>query len=281
MEANDLRAKSFSVESYLEQTCKTREKSYKHKRRFGKMKAIGITFALSMMDCAVIYQVSEVAMEQNQIMQWLLAIGMSLLLNFIPFYAANSFIEWKYGLRNHAKLCTILAIGAFICIYTAISYQRYAFRDMFAVEEKSLINRVASDETKNTETAENDDGRSEEKANGTMALLIVEPLVTSILSFIISYATNKKLEEKLEETEGLANDLKQLESELNCAVKELEGIDYEGLKESDRQKFEETQDFIHKHYDMLKVRARMSLAKHLKEADAVSKLCVTGKTDNN
>ena len=71
MEANGLRAQNFSVESYLEQTCKTRERTYKRKRRFGKMKAIGITFALSMMDRAVIYQVSEVAMEQNQIMQCL------------------------------------------------------------------------------------------------------------------------------------------------------------------------------------------------------------------
>ena len=278
MEANDLRAKSFSVENYLEQTCKTREKSYKHKRRFGKMKAIGIPFALSMMDFAVIYQVSEVAMEQNQIMQWLLAIGMSLLLNFIPYYAANSFIEWKYRLRNHAKLCTILAIGAFICIYTAISYQRYAFRDMFAVEEKVLTNKVASGEAENSEVINKNNKQAEEKANGTLILFIVEPLVTSILSFIISYMTNNKLEEKLEETEWLAKDLKRLESELSCAIKELESIDYEGIKADEELKFTDMKKFIHNYCERLKVNARMSLARYLKEADAVSKLCVTNET---
>ena len=278
MEANNLRSKNFSVETYLEQSKKAREKANKRKIGLKKFKVLAITFALSMMDCAVIYQVSEIALEQNWIMQWILAIGMSLMLNFIPYYAAGSFIEWKYRLRKNAKMFTILSIVAFICIYTAISYQRYAFRDMFAVEEKVLTNKVTSGEAENSEVINKDNKQAEEKANGTLILFIVEPLVTSILSFIISYMTNNKLEEKLEETEWLVKDLKRLESELSCAIKELESIDYEGIKADEELKFTDMKKFIHNYCERLKVNARMSLAKYLKEADAVSKLCVTNET---
>lgn len=281
MKDYSLRAKNFSVENYLEEAKKLRKKSVKSKRKLKKITSIVITFALATLDFAVIYQVNETAMEQNQLMQVILSIGMALLLNFIPYYTADFFIEWQYGLRKQAKFFAILGIVAFIGLYAVISYQRYAFRDMFAVEKARLVNTVASDEEKDIEKPDKETQTAESKATGTMLLLIIEPLVTSILSFIISYKTNNKLEEKLEETEGLAKDLKQLESELTCAIKELESTDYEGLKENDRLKFESMKEFVHNHCDRLKVNARMSLAKYLKEAEAVSALCVTKETDNN
>lgn len=228
-----------------------------------------LTIVFSVSDGFVLFQVMEIAFAQNVVMQWFTATIVALILNFLPIMIANYLRKGMYQIEKWSMQIAIALILAFILLYSVLVYQRFMFRDMFSEGGEGLINQVIT-ESVNVIEKENP---SEQKSFSTMMIFMLLPLLTSIVNFVIAFSASDVLGKMIGENRRRILELNEMKTVCEAQLAELEGLNYEEMDLEDRRNREIEEMKIRHHCNYLRKRVRYLLAEHLKEADAVSRLC--------
>lgn len=225
-----------------------------------------LTVALAALDAVVLYSLLDVAMTQAAWMGIAVAFGIALVLNFLPLVIAANIQKALYGLERGALAKAIAGALAFFALFSATVGLRFAYQDMYGAGSQSAVlkNTVESEAW---QAAEEEEDNS--KSMATVALLSVEPLVTSVLGFLLAFFSSDPLLSKIHYLRIRRLELLEAQGDLMAAISNMDG-EREELLELDEQRFQAAQALVHTRCAQLKAEARFLLGEHLGEPSAIS-----------
>lgn len=229
----------------------------------------GLTIALSFADALVLYSVLDVAMLQSEYMGKIMAFTIALVLNFIPLLVAKFIHQAIYNIKRFALLWAVISIVAFLLLFSATVYLRFAYRDNYGSSSTTqLTNQIATSDESDTANESED---TEQKGLAVVILLCLEPLVTSIVNFGLAYLTDDELRERLNQLRIRRLELMEIESDLQAALANMD-VDLQRLIDLDEERYKAAQDDVLARCEFLKALARHYLAEHLADPSSISKL---------
>ncbi|MBO6240301.1 MAG: hypothetical protein J6M44_14175 [Butyrivibrio sp.] len=232
---------------------------------------IMLTLVMSVMDGLVLYSVFDKAMMQSWYMGIVMAFGISVVLNLIPIFVSKFVHRAIYKTHKHAKLLAGTAIAAFLILYGATVYLRFAYQDMYGdVEETSITNTLTSDDTQDVE----EDNGKEARSRAIVVLLAIEPLATSICGFVLSFLSDDELEREIEILEVQIADLEYEIAWKKAGIASMKDKDTRLNLELalDEEILAGEKNTVIAKGEALKARAREILAMALRDPESISKL---------
>ena len=232
---------------------------------------IMLTLVMSVMDGLVLYSVFDKAMMQSWYMGIVMAFGISVVLNLIPIFVSKFVHRAIYKTHKHAKLLAGTAIAAFLILYGATVYLRFAYQDMYGdVEETSITNTLTSDDTQDIE----EDNGKEARSRAIVVLLAIEPLATSICGFVLSFLSDDELEREIEILEVQIADLEYEIAWKKAGIASMKDKDTRLNLELalDEEILAGEKNTVIAKGEALKARAREILAMALRDPESISKL---------
>lgn len=232
---------------------------------------IMLTLVMSVMDGLVLYSVFDKAMMQSWYMGIVMAFGISVVLNLIPIFVSKFVHRAIYKTHKHAKLLAGTAIAAFLILYGATVYLRFAYQDMYGdVEETSITNTLTSDDTQDIE----EDNGKEARSRAIVVLLAIEPLATSICGFVLSFLSDDELEREIEILEVQIADLEYEIAWKKAGIASMKDKDTRLNLELalDEEILTGEKNTVIAKGEALKARAREILAMALRDPESISKL---------
>ena len=232
---------------------------------------IMLTLVMSIMDGLVLYSVFDKAMMQSWYMGIVMAFGISVVLNLIPIFVSKFVHRAIYKTHKHAKLLAGTAIAAFLILYGATVYLRFAYQDMYGdVEETSITNTLTSDDTQDIE----EDNGKEARSRAIVVLLAIEPLATSICGFVLSFLSDDELEREIEILEVQIADLEYEIAWKKAGIASMKDKDTRLNLELalDEEILAGEKNTVIAKGEALKARAREILAMALRDPESISKL---------
>ena len=232
---------------------------------------IMLTLVMSVMDGLVLYSVFDKAMMQSWYMGIVMAFGISVVLNLIPIFVSKFVHRAIYKTHKHAKLLAGTAIAAFLILYGATVYLRFAYQDMYGdVEETSITNTLTSDDTQDVE----EDNGKEARSRAIVVLLAIEPLATSICGFVLSFLSDDELEREIEILEVQIADLEYeiawKKAGIAAMAERNERLEMELTLEEEM--YESEKKRLIAWGEVFKARSRQLLAMSLRDPEAISAL---------
>lgn len=232
---------------------------------------IMLTLVMSVMDGLVLYSVFDKAMMQSWYMGIVMAFGISVVLNLIPIFVSKFVHRAIYKTHKHAKLLAGTAIVAFLILYGATVYLRFAYQDMYGdVEETSITNTLTSEDTQDIE----EDNGKEARSRAIVVLLAIEPLATSICGFVLSFLSDDELEREIEILEVQIADLEYEIAWKKAGIASMKDKDTRLNLELalDEEILAGEKNTVIAKGEALKARAREILAMALRDPESISKL---------
>lgn len=232
----------------------------------------GLTIALSITDALVLYSILDQALMQSEYMGKIMSFTIALVLNFIPLITAKFVHQAIYRLKKFALLWAILSIAAFLVLFAATVYLRLAYRNLYETNGVvQLENQVAATENEEEVLEQPLDTGKEKKSLAVVILLSLEPLVTSIVNFVLAYITDDEVKKRIEFLRIRRLELIEAESDLKAGLENME-IDCKDLEDVERERYETARLEVFAIGERLKARSRFMLAQHLADPDSISKL---------
>lgn len=229
---------------------------------------IGITVILAALDAAVLFSLLDVAMTQAEWMGIAVSFGVALILNFLPLVIAGNLQKAIYRLERFALAKAALGITAFILLFSATVVMRFAYKDMYGAETQAttLVNTVG-------EVSQEEDAETEDNAKGmaTIILLSVEPLITSILGFLLAFFNSDPLKAKIDHLRKRRLELMEAQGDLMAAISNMD-CEKEQLLQLDEERYQAARALVHARCGQLRAEARFLLSEHLREPSAISRL---------
>lgn len=226
-----------------------------------------LTIAMSAMDALILYSIMDIALTQSEWMGKLTAFGIALVLNIIPLMVAKFIHQAIYHLKKYAMVWAIVAVMAFTLLFGATVYLRFAYQDAFEnTSSMRLVNTLEMEDT-----VEEDNTDSENKAMAVVLLLSVEPLCTSLASFVLAYLSDDELRDRINRLRLRRIELVESRSDILAAIACMDGERQE-LVDQDNERYLASQHAVHARCELLKARARNYLAEYLADPTAISKL---------
>lgn len=229
---------------------------------------IAITVVFAALDAVVLYSILDIAITQAAWMGFVVALGIALILNFLPLVAARYLQYAAYRLERFALAKAICGLTAFIVLFGATVFLRFAYEDLYTSDAQhvALVNEAGSSEAEKTESED-----SGQKSRATVVLLSIEPLSTSILGFILAFLNDDPLRAKIRYLRHRKLELLEAESDLKASLSGMDR-DREQLLELDEQRYLAARAYIQTHCNQLRAQARFLLSEYLKEPSAISRL---------
>lgn len=229
---------------------------------------ITITVAFAALDAVVLYSILDIAMTQAAWMGFVVAIGIALMLNFLPLVVARYFQYAIYRLQRFALTKAICGVIAFFILFGATVFLRFTYEDLYDSDAQytALVNEV--DTAESEESASKDNGQ---KSLATVILLSIEPLSTSILGFMLAFLNDNPLQAKIRYLRKRRLELVEAQSDLKASLTSMDG-NREQLLKLDEELYLAAQTYVQTHCDQLRAQARFLLSEHLKEPSAISRL---------
>lgn len=229
------------------------------------------TISLGCMDGLVLYTLFDRAMTQAWFMGYLMSFGVSIFLNLIPIFTSRLVHRAIYNTHKHSLVFAAILITAFLILYGATVYLRFAYEDMYGdVEVISLTNALTSEDDEDLVV----DDKKSVRSRAIVILLAIEPLATSICGFVLAFLSDDELER---EYETLEIQITELENEIAYDKAGIETmIESEELTNMklalDKQIFECEKSRILKKGDVAMALARDYLEMKLNDPAAISHL---------
>ena len=228
-EAQNKVMKAFEHQEYdtLVENVDTLEKSEEHWWTH-QVFVIIFTGVLALADFSVLYSILDMAMTQAWYLGLLLSIVVAFLLNFIPLVIAKNYFRAIYKLRRMALFWLIASIITFFLLYGATVYFRFAYRDIYGGDTGTqLVNNLES-VTVRADTVDS------EKSLGTVVLLSLEPLVTSLLALFLGLFSSDEVKLKRYKLRRMITQLDESIAELEASVSCRKRTEQEELDTDER-----------------------------------------------
>lgn len=234
---------------------------------------IFLTVAMSTLDGLVLYDILDQAMTQSEMLGVITSFGIALVLNILPLLIAKFMHRAIYKIKKGAAVLTAVTTLAFILIFAATVWLRFAYQDQYG--------ETASNEIKNEVVIENDEitdseadagGETNPKGFAVVLLLSVEPLVTSLVNFGLAYISDDEVRERINRLRKRRLELAECEGDLRAylATVETSELRRDRLLMSDHKQKLAAKEEIHARCCVLKAIARTLLAEYLHDPEGAS-----------
>ncbi len=235
-----------------------------------------LTIVFTATDGAVLYDITSHAMQQNKYLGILIAVSMSLILNFLPLISGKYLHRAIYKTERYALTMMIVSIVAFCIMYGATIKLRYEYRDQYGSSNAVKIVNTAeiTDIAEESESDEIDEaGKTKDsKALAVFWLFALEPLVTSLINFLLGYLSDNDLKRQLEIYKMTELRLSDILIECETELEMISTVDHEKLLAYDAERCGAVKAKIEAEGERLKAVARLKLAEYLKDSESVSRL---------
>ena len=236
-----------------------------------------LTLFLSVLDALVLFDIMDAAMVQSAWLGSLVAFGIALVLNIIPLALAKLLHQAIYRLKRHAGKLAAVLLAAFVLLFSATVYLRFAFSERYEPENTTdlLVNTMADagEEPADPETQ----ARNQAQATAVVVLLSVEPLVTSITNFLLAFLTDDELRSRIYGLKLRRLELLESISDLQAAQANLEG-NRQSLLQLDEARYQAARKVLEDRCNVLRARARILLAERLADPHSISRLSAQSVT---
>ena len=105
----------------------------------------------------------------------------------------------------------------------------------------------------------------------TIILLSVEPLITSILGFLLAFFNSDPLKAKIDHLRKRRLELMEAQGDLMAAISNMD-CEKEQLLQLDEERYQAARALVHARCGQLRAEARFLLSEHLREPSAISRL---------
>ena len=245
--------KALSAEAYmLPKEAESRRQSIGNPWWGSSPVLIGITVILAALD---------VAMTQAEWMGIAVSLCIALILNFLPLVIAGNLQKAIYKLERFALSKALLGVMAFFLLFSATVILRFAYKDMYGVETQSttLVSTVGD----TYQEKEDSEVKDSTKGMATIILLSIEPLITSVLGFLLAFFNSDPLQSKIAYLRKRRLELMEAQGDLRAAISNMD-CGKEQLLALDEERYRA---------------ARVLLSEHLREPSAISRLSGQGITE--
>lgn len=228
---------------------------------------MGIIIFTTFVDAGVLYNVLDVALEENSKILWLTVAGGTFVLNFLAVLGARVAHAAIYHTSRFAKWGVFMVVMGFMVVFVSSLYLRIAYMDAYASAggHEQLINQAAASINTDPQFTAN------KKTLSTAVYLIVIPLGTSVVNFLLSFLCFNPVKRR---ANGLRIRRRELQAEIIDLKVAQEGLrsDKQMLLDMDEEHYQAAQELaVAKSRDM-KARARFLLAEYLKDAKSITHL---------
>ena len=237
---------------------------------------IGITVILAALDAVVLFSVLDVAMTQAEWMGIAVSLCIALILNFLPLVIAGNLQKAIYKLERYALSKALLGVMAFFLLFSATVILRFAYKDMYGVETQAttLVSTVGD----TYQEKEDSEVKDSTKGMATIILLSIEPLITSVLGFLLAFFNSDPLQSKIAYLRKRRLELMEAQGDLRAAISNMD-CGKEQLLALDEERYRAARALVHARCDQLRAEARFLLSEHLREPSAISRLSGQGITE--
>ena len=174
------------------------------------------------LDSITLFDILDAAMCQSECLGFIIAIGISFFLNVLPLPIALLTHQLIYRIKRGATVLLITLVMLFFLLYTFTFVLRFAYRDQYAKDNTTgqIMNEL-NVETTNQEEPEEGNARS----IAVVLLMGIEPLVTSVLSFILSFLSCDVIEEQICYLHLRNKEIDEAEADLRAYLKSIENLE--------------------------------------------------------
>ncbi len=234
-----------------------------------------VVIIVTLLDGVVLFSIFDDIFTQNVLMSILMTAGVAAVLDTTPVimsYYTHLMIDKTY---RYANVIVAVLLAGFILLYGCTVYLRFSYSSNYDKQNDSNT-------LENTVTVESEDySESENGGSGgsggvaVMLLFSVSPLITSMLSFAISFISVDPNRQRLEELEIKAIENDEKIAETQTAITQIETMVREGKElelETDKEAMDKAKDEIIRQRAILKSSARLYLEEFLANASATSRI---------
>lgn len=222
------------------------------------------------LDCLTLFTLFDKIFLQSAIMVIAMSLGIAVVLDTLPLVIAK-YVHWYlYKLRRHAGSMLLLLIAAFCIIFIATVILRFSYKDQYGDEYQStqLVNSVSD---KGSVESEETPARDDSKSIAVVLLLSLSPLVTSIVTFGIAYASDDEVKNSYEYHVQREHEIDEAISDLEAAIETM-NINVQRDIDIDEQAMLAAEAEVISRSNTLKSLARHYLAEFLADPSATSRL---------
>ncbi|MBR6326057.1 MAG: hypothetical protein IKR61_04560 [Lachnospiraceae bacterium] len=242
--------------------------------------AMAIAVISTVLDFITLFTLFDYVFLQSVWIGLVMSFGIAVVLDTLPLVIAK-FFHWAiYRTRRNAKLMlTVLLTGYFLLFLTTVGL-RFAYKDMYGQETGSaeLVNTSANTEFTAGEEEETEQGNP--RSTASVLLLALSPLVTSIVTFGIAFASDDEVRRKYEYHKQRDHELDEALSDLDAAIETMDR-DVQRDLDHDLELMRTGIEVIDAKRTLLKRLARHYLAEYLAESSATSRLSQEQIPDTN
>ena len=180
----------------------------------------------------------------------------------LPLLIAKYTHQAVYKIKKGAAIWAVIATVAFSSLFVSTVYLRFSYQDLYGESSTNhIINELEVEESIETESA------SDVKGKAVVFLLSIEPLVTSLVNFLLAFISDDELRERINRLRLRRYELREMETDLKAYIASTETSDLrrETLLRLDEERKEVAIDEIHARCNILKAQARVFLAEYLQD----------------
>ena len=235
---------------------------------------IPLAIGLSFVDGIVIYGLTNISMQQNALMGYLMAFTLALVLNVVPLIMGQYIHHVIYRTRKYSLVAAVACLLIFVATYATTINLRYQYKDLYGEGSVDrIVNQVdIEDETDNE--VENETPK-DNKALAVFWLLAIEPLATSIMNLFLGLMGDNSMKKRIYSLKMRQIELYEAKSDCEAAIADMD-LDVERIINIDYEKSLIMKEKIHALQSSLKAVARQILAEELGDPTSISKLCGDG-----
>ncbi|MCI8275732.1 MAG: hypothetical protein HFI66_09025 [Lachnospiraceae bacterium] len=233
------------------------------------------TLGATALDGTVLFNLLDKAMFQSEHMGWIMGLGIAVILNLAPLFAAYYIYQALYKLKRGAALCAGLTILSFFILFGSTCAIRASYADTYnaggakQMDEADMAYLEIQIEENQIEE------KTDQGKKWTLTLFLsVEPLATSLLNFVMAYISEDKFQKEREHLRLRRLELEEAKSDLlavAASLAEPESYTQQQLSIDERH-LEACQKEIYERCRCLEARARQYLAEYLQDPSGASRV---------
>ena len=239
---------------------------------------IGVALAMALLDMMFLFDMLDLAMVQNEMLGRIGAMGVALVLNFLPLVIAKQTNKARYNLDNKSWLFALIGLGVFTIFYAGVVLLRFNCLELYMSSvDKGLLNTAGA--VSNDIEVLDYSQEARRRAIFTAFLLSVEPLATSGFSFILAILTDNPLKKKIEYLETRLGEIRAASNRVSAALASM-WEDKDFLLQNDAKQLSAARGALISDAGRLRAEARMMLAEKLGDPSSISAMSVVEKNSD-
>lgn len=239
---------------------------------------IGIAIAMAVLDMMFLFDMLDLVMQQNALLGRVGALGIALILNFIPLIVAKQVNKLRYKLDRTALLFAITGVVIFAILYVATVILRFQCLELYTASTSDVLKNTATIEKTIIDSVQQ--ARDTRRAICTAVLLSIEPLATSIFSFLVAIQTDNTIKNQINYLEKRLLELKAAHNRISTALESM-WEDKDFMLENEQKQYEIYKNILWSEAEHLRMEARRMLAERLKDPSSITKVMTKEEEDSN